>query len=231
MARKTAREIALETQIAEIRGQLTGLTQIQGTSTQVKTISGKQMVGIRNVSSYTVSMPNKIAGEEGDVNVFPARFDYEDPQSTAVVSYQFWTQIRKGKLVARGQIIRDDSVCPDGVVLGPEDNPRDLALGAEKNLVIDPFTWVDSKSDTEMREAIYSMDSEPSLRRLAAAVDHMIWKIGEDSYKGHEDRARLAIRDCPAKFRFLETLVEERLDQLDPASKDRGSERSETLKF
>jgi hypothetical protein len=75
------------------------------------------------------------------------------------------------------------------------------------------------------------MDSEPSLRRLAASVDYVIWKIGEENYKDHEERARLAIRDCPAKFRFLDTLVEERLDELDPAAKDRGSERKETLKF
>lgn len=225
---KTAREQEMELELAKMQTQLATILAMGGGKTVV---SGKALVGIRNVSSYTLGMVNTIQGEQGEIQLHPAHFVKPDPESTAIVSHQFWTTIRKGKMVANGQLIRDDSLVSDQSLIGPADRPEDLPAGFAKNLVVDPFEWIDSRDEQQIREDVATMTSEPSLRRLAAAVDWKIWTIGEEKYKHDEDRAKFAIRDCPAKYRFLDTLVEERIEEINPVAKDRASERNTIANF
>lgn len=226
MPRKTKRELELELQIERMKGQVEGVVAAGG-----KPVGAKAVVGIRNISNSTVGIMNKIQGEQGEISLHAERFGEYDPNYTAVISEQFWKTLRKGPLVAKGVIMRDDSVCGAGDVVAPSDREEDLAAGRQKNIVVDPFSWIESKSEDELRAAIITMDSEFTLQRLAAAVNYMIWKIGEEKYKDHDDRAKLAIRDTPSKYLWVDERVEERLDELNPNSKDRAEERNFTAKF
>jgi hypothetical protein len=191
----------------------------------------RAVVGIRNISNTTVGLMNKIQGEQGEVSLHAERFGIFDPNTTAVISEQFWKTLKKGPLVAKGIIMRDDSVCAASEVLAPEDRESDLPIGREKNIIVDPFQWIESKNEDELRAAIVAIDSEFTLHRLAAAVNHKIWQVGEEKYKDHEERAKLAIRDCPSKYLWVDQRVEERLDELNPMSKERGEERKFTATF
>lgn len=225
---KSEREIEMEKQMAAMQAQMATVLAMGGGKTVV---SGKALVGLRNISSYTIGLVNTIQGEQGEIQLHAAHFAKADPESTAVVSHQFWTTIRKGKIVANGQLIRDDSLVSDQSLIGPQDRPEDLPANAEINQVVDPFVWIDSRDEQQIREDVAKMTSDPSLRRLAAAVDWKIWTIGEEKYKHDEERAKYAIRDCPAKYRFLDTLVEERIEELNPVAKDRANERNTIANF
>lgn len=226
--KKTQKEIEMEKEMAKMQAQMSAILALGGQKTVV---GGKALVGIRNVSSYTVGLVNKIQGEQGELQLHPAHFAAPDPNSTAVISHQFWTTLRKGKIVENGQIIRDDSLVSDPSLVGPPDRPEDMPAVAAKNLVINPFQWIESRDEDQLRVSIAEMTSEPSLRRLAAAVDWKIWTIGEEKYKGNPERAKFAIRDCPAKYRFVDTLVEERLEEINPVAKDRAAERNTVADF
>lgn len=228
MPKKTKRELELELELARIRGQVEGAVAVGGNKPAG---SAKAVVGIRNISNHTVGMMNKIQGEQGEISLHAERFGEYDPMYTAVISEQFWKTLRRGPLVAKGIIMRDDSVCGVGDVIAAPDREEEMAAGREKNMVIDPFAWIESKTEDELRAAIIAMDSEFTLQRLAAAVNYMIWKIGEDKYKDHDERAKLAIRDTPSKYLWVDERVEERLDELNPNSKDRAEERNFTAKF
>lgn len=216
---------SLENIVANLQGQLSAVLSMGGKT------GAKAVVGIRNISCDTVGMYNKVHGETGEVTLHAERFGQYDPNNVAVISEQFWREIRKGKLVELGIIMRDDSVCSGGDVIAPADRPEDLPMGREKNIVIDPFQWIESKTEEELGAAVQAMDSETTLRRLAAAVDHKIWKVGEERYKDHAERAKLAIRDTPAKYHWVDKRVEERLDELNPWSKERGDERDTIVNF
>lgn len=226
MPRKKKEPTALETTVANLQGQLSAVLQLGGNKTAAKTV-----VGIRNISCDTVGMYNKVHGEVGEVTLHAERFGQYDPNNVAIVSEQFWREIRKGKLVALGILMRDDSVCGGNDNIAPPDRPEDLPPGHEKNMVIDPFHWIESKTEDELSVAIQAIDSETTLRRLAAAVNHKIWQIGEEKYKDHVDRAKLAIRDTPARYHWVDKRVEDRLDELNPWSKERGEERETKVNF
>lgn len=226
--RMTKREQEMATQLATMQAQLAAVLAMGGQRTVVQ---GKAQVGIRNVSSYTIGLVNSIQGEQGEIQLSPARFTGEDPNSVAVISAQFWSLIRKGKLVQNGQLVRDDSVVSDATLIGPPDRPEDLPSNYQVNLVVDPFAWIEGRDEATIREDISKMTSEPSLRRLAAAVDHIIWTIGDEKYRDHPERAKFAIRECPAKYRWVDEMVEERLEEINPVAKDRASERETVANF
>jgi hypothetical protein len=186
--------------------------------------TGQLVVGIRNVSNYSVGMVDKTTGQAIEFNLNPERSGVADPRTRAVVSYVFWQQLRQGNLVGRGLIVRDDSVLGPADNAAPLDRESDLHPEHLRNLVLSPRDWIVSKSEEELREAVAVMTSEPTLRRLMYAVDQEIVRIGEARYKDDPERARKSIRDLPALFRVLEELAEERLDELNPVSKVRHLE-------
>jgi hypothetical protein len=227
MPKKTKRELELELEIARMQGKVEG---VQSVATP-RVAGAKTVVGIRNISNYTVGIMNKIQGEQGEVSLHAERFGQYDPMYCAVISETFWKTLRKGPLVGKGIIMRDDSVCSPGDVTAEPDRDVDLAPGREHNAIVDPFQWIDSRNEDELRDAVSKIVSEFTLHRLAAAINHKIWSIGEEKYKDHEERAKFAIRDTPSKYLWLDKLVEERLDELNPNSKERAEERNFTAKF
>lgn len=186
--------------------------------------TGQLVVGVRNISNYSVGMVDKTSGVPIEYNLNPEVEGVADPKTRAVVSYAFWQQLRKGNLVQKGLIMRDDTVLGPADNAAPEDRPQDVHPEAELNVVLDPREWILSKSEPEIRDAIAKMTSEPTLRRLAYAVDQEILRIGDAKYQGDEQRAEKSIRDLPAMFRLVEELVEDRLDQLNPVAKVRHLE-------
>lgn len=188
------------------------------------TPQGQLVVGIRNVSNYTVGFIDKTSGTPIEYNLNPEVPGTADPKTRAVVSYAFWQQLRKGSQVQKGLVVRDDSVLGPADNGAPEDRIQDMHPESEHNVVLDPREWILSKTEPELREAVEKITSQPTLRRLAHAVDQEIVRIGEAKYLGDAERAAKAIRDLPALFRLTEELVEDRLDALNPISKVRHLE-------
>jgi hypothetical protein len=186
--------------------------------------SGQLVVGVRNVSNYTVGLIDNTSGRAIEYQLYPEVEGHHDPRTRAVVSFAYWQELRKGSLVGRGLIVRDDSVLGPSDGAAPPDRPEDVHPDHFKNLVLDPREWILSKSEDELRDAIGTMTSEPSLRRLMYAVDMEIVRIGQEKYGGDPDRARKSIRDLPAIFRIVDELADERLDDLNPVSKVRHLE-------
>ena len=219
-AKKTARPSqvdklleALERAEAEKRA-LTDLLSRQNPGIAMGT-SG-MVVGIRNVSSYTLGLVGSPIATEAEVQLYP-EFDGPNPNSVAVISYAWWQQLRRGKWFDRGMIIRDDSVLGDAHQKAPADRPSDLAANHSKNVVLDPHKFISAKSEDELRDAINNMTSEESLRRLWAAVDE---QIGRERVKfAHLEskvREEKAVRALPAMYKLAEDLVIARLDEIGP---------------
>lgn len=192
--------------------------------------TGQLVVGIRNVSNYSVGLIDKTSGQPIEYNLNPEVDGVADPRTYAVISYAFWQQLRTGRQVGRGVIIRDDSILGPADNSAPEDRPQDVHPDHHKNLVLSPRQWITSKTEDDIREAIQQMTSEATLRRLMYAVDQEIVRIGQEKYLGDPERARKSIRDLPALFRVVEELADERLDELNPVSKVRHLEMGESLR-
>lgn len=188
--------------------------------------AGQLVVGIRNISNYTVGLIDNTTGVPIEYNLTPEIPGIPDPHNRAVISYAFWQRLRSGTQVAQGLIMRDDSVLGEADNVAPADRPEDLAPDAAKNQVIDPKDWIRSKTEPELRDAIAAMTSGPSLRRLLYAIDQEIISLGEE-YAGQPDRAIKALKRLPAVYRLVEELAEERLDELNPISKVRHLERGD----
>jgi hypothetical protein len=186
--------------------------------------SGQLVVGIRNVSNYSIGITDNTTGVPMDHQLNPEREDVADPRTRAVISYVYWQQLRTAPQVARGMIVRDDSILGPADNAAPPDRPTDIHPDHAKNVVLDPREWIMSRTEEDVRRDIEAMTSEPSLRRLLFAVDQEIVRIGDQKYAGDPDRARKSIRDLPALFRVVEELAEERLDDLNPVSKVRHLE-------
>lgn len=195
-----------------------------GSTMRAPILSGQLVVGIRNVSNYTIGLTDSTTGQDMVFTLHPEIQGVADPKTKAVVSYVFWQQLRTGNYVARGLIIRDDSVLGPADNAAPPDRAEDVHPDAARNVVLDPRKWILEKSEEDLREAINAMTSEPTLRRLIEAVDTEVWNIGETKYKDDPDKARKAVRDLPASFRIAEELFYERLDELNPYAKGRDQE-------
>lgn len=218
---------ALETIEQMSRNQAMMSAQLGAVSKQY-VAPGQLMVGIRNVSNYSVGLLDKTSGQEIEYNLNPEVDGVADPRTCAVVSYVFWQQLRTGSQVGRGVIVRDDSVLGPADNAAPQDRPQDMHPDHDKNVVRNPREWILGRSEQELRDAIAQMTSEPTLRRLMYSVDQEIIRIGEEKYKDDPERARKAIRDLPAIFRVVEELADERLDDLNPVAKVRHLEMSTT---
>jgi RNase H-fold protein (predicted Holliday junction resolvase) len=219
---------ALETIERMAQQQAQMAAQLGASSKQYS--GGQLVVGIRNVSNYSVGLIDKTSGQAIEYNLNPEIEGSADPRTSAVVSYAFWQQLRTGNQVGRGLIVRDDSILGPAENAAPEDRPQDVHPDHAKNVIMNVREWILSRTEDQLREDITAMTSEPSLRRLQYAVDQEILRIGESKYNGDPERARKAIRDLPAVFRVVEELADERLDELNPVSKVRHLELEGSLK-
>lgn len=227
-----AKALATIEQMSRNQAQLTA--QLGAAAPKAFGTNGQLMVGVRNVSNYSVGLIDKTSGQAIEYNMNPEVDGNPDPRTVAVITYAFWQQLRSGNMVGRALIVRDDSVLGPADNAAPPDRVQDLHPDHFKNLVPDPREWILSKTEDELRSAIAEMTSEPSLRRLLYAVDQEIMRIGDVKYLDDPERARKSIRDLPAVFRILEELAEERLDELNPVSKVRhleGMTGSETTRM
>jgi hypothetical protein len=180
-------------------------------------------VGIRNVSSETISIPSQLGEEELVLHPTPRNGD--DPHAVAIISLARWQLLRKSKLMGFGMITRDDRVLGEVDTKAPDDRPEELHPDHAKNLVLDPHAWITSRDEPLLRQDIGGMTSESSLRRLWAAVDE---KVGElERHVPVEERRGIispgikkAISNLPMLYRLTEQLVEERLDELLPLTRD-----------
>jgi hypothetical protein len=200
------------------------MAQQAGVAHRAYSPSGQLVVGIRNVSNYTVGLVDNSAGRAVEYQLFAEVPGHNDPRTRAVIGYVFWQELRKSNQVGRALIARDDSILGPADNTAPPDRPEDIHPDHAKNLVLDPREWILSQDEYQLRDAIGAMTSEPSLRRLMYAVDMEIVRIGEEKYVGDPERARKAIRDLPAIFRVVDELADERLDELNPVSKVRHLE-------
>lgn len=238
MARKSAAMVELEQKYARALEAIDQLSRNQammsaqlGATQRSFVPVGQLVVGLRNVSNYSVGLVDSTSGQTIEYNLNPEVDGVMDPKTRAVVSYAFWQQLRKSSTVSRGLVIRDDSVLGPTDNVGPEDRPQDFMPETFHNVVDNPRDWVLSKTEQELRDAVSRITSEPTLKRLLFAVDQEILRIGEAKYLGDEQRAVRSIRDLPAMFRLVEELAEERLDELNPVTKVRHLEINPQLRM
>lgn len=188
--------------------------------------TGQLVVGIRNISNYTIGLIDTTSGTPMEYSLSPEIPGVADPTTRAVISYAFWQKLRVGSKVAQGLLMRDDTVLGAADNVAPADRPQDIPEVAARNQVLNPREWIMSKSEDEIREAISAMTSGPTLRRLMYAVDQEVIKLGEP-FAGEKDRGVKAVRALPGRFRLVEELAEERLDELNPIAKVRHLERGD----
>jgi hypothetical protein len=228
--RKSARVLELEAKLnaaleaVDRQSQYASTLAAQLGTSRAAPMTGALLVGIRNISNYTIGLIDTTNGQRTEYNLHAERPGFPDPQSRAVVPYAYWQQLRMGTQVAKGMIMRDEAVLGPSEYAAPADAPTQIHPDFYLNAIPNAREWILSHTEEEMRTAISRMTSEPSLRRLLAAVDTEIWNIGEERFLNDEDRPSKAIRALPGVFRLAESLAEERLDELNPVAAVRHQE-------
>lgn len=182
------------------------------------------VVGIRNITGQPVGIPGDPRNNIPDINLSPS-LGRSDPNSVAVIPYWRWQSLRRGGYYAKALIERDDSILGDVDVVAPLDRPEDLPPEHEVNRVVNPDEWIERYNETEIRERIGQMTSEPNLRFLFHAVDTKIREAqkGIDLKNDTRGVAR-AVASLPMKYRLVESLVVDRLDELNPIANDIAEE-------
>lgn len=199
----------LQAQVAALQAQLAA-AQAMATRPAQQTSANTQFVGIRNVTNQTLGLPPSPTPGELEITLH-AQGPNPDPSVVAIVSYPFWMQLRKHKYYDMGLIVRDDSVLGQNHEPAPADEPRDLAPNHSINVVPDPFEWIVSKTELELKEAIGRMTSEPSLRRLGWAVQQQVSEFYKALPADDPDRIYKAEGMLTAKMAMTERLIDARL--------------------
>ena len=195
-------------------------SQLGNAANRGRIAPGQQVVGIVNVSNYSVGLIDATGIVAMEYSLAPSSEHVFVPQSQATIPFVFWQQLRHSKQVRDGFIVRDDSILSQEDYPGPEDKATDLPTEAQFNVIRAPRAWVMSTSEAAMRAAIAKITSTAMLRRLMRTVDQEVFDIGEAQFKGDEERAEKAITALPGVFVLVETLAKARLDALEPMAKD-----------
>lgn len=233
MARKSKSQLELEAKLAAQAEQMEKLLKAFERSEQDKQVlqnlvtarqthhaSAAQasglMVGVRNVSNYTIGLTGSPLPNEPDITLHAEGRDGFDPNSTALVSWAWWQKLRRTELpYGRGMIIRDDSLLAPDAIHAPEDSPREVHPDHEKNVVIDARAFIEELPESEIRRRIAAMTSEESLRRLHAQIDA---RVGEEQAKypdTDDERAQKAVNALPSIYQLAENLILNRIQELD----------------
>jgi hypothetical protein len=179
---------------------------------------GQLAVGIRNISNYTISLEDSTTGQLVLHDLHPEIPGRPDPKTRAVISYAYWQQLRTSRQYRLGLIVRDDSVLGPAENVAPPDREEDLPTEALINQVLEPKTYIESKSEEELRDAIEQMTSGPSIRRLIEAVDAEVQRLADTKFANDPERPKKAIRALQAKYKVVEEMCYDRLDELNPMS-------------
>lgn len=173
-------------------------------------LGSQPMVGIRNVSDYTIGLKSPLKGEP-DIQLH-SDAGVESPDRVAVISWAWWQQLRKLPHVGNGMIIRDDTLLGDNYLKGPADKPSELAANHEKNVVLDPHAWITSRSEQQIREGIAAMTSQQTLRRLRRAVDDKLRELQAHAPVTDPNRALSALQNLPSSYNLVDQLTTLRLE-------------------
>lgn len=199
-------------------------TRLQAINPSAQNPYSELMVGIRNVSDNTIGIPEMLGNPP--IQLAAASED-DDTGSCAPISYAQWRELRKGKLVRDGAILRDDSVIGAGLQAAPADLPKDLPPTHKHNAVRDPKAWIDDRTEDEIREELERITSEETLQRIRRAVDDELKRLEasrpvsdalptKERLKAEASRARWAISSLPAKYRLVDDLITTRLEAPEP---------------
>lgn len=180
--------------------------------------AGQLTVGLRNISNYTVSFEDTTTGQTVVHSLHPEVPGRTDPKTRSVVSYAYWQQLRTSSEYRLGLIVRDDAVLGPAENVAPPDREEDLPQEALLNQVYDPQAFIAEKTEEDLREAIERMTSSPSLRRLIEAVDAEVQRLADTKFLGDPDRPKKAARALSAKYKVVEEMCYDRLDELNPMS-------------
>jgi hypothetical protein len=203
---------ALEAQLAAAQAALS-LQAVQQQQQPTRDDPTKMYVGIRSASNNTIGLPKSPVANDPEVTLH-APSDVADPNTVAVISYPHWLQLRKHKYYDWGLFVRDDSVLGPTHQAAPPDEPSDLAPQHAVNLVLDPFEWIASKSEKQLKDAVQAMTSEASLRRLNWAVQQEVNRFFMALPENDPDRVEKAENSLSAKMQYVERLVDMRLMEL-----------------
>ena len=207
MARTTKSKSQLESELAAVESTLATLSATQsGLLDRVAArgpVSTQVMVGIRNVSDNTIGIPGKFG--EPDIHLHADLGD-QDPASVAIISFAWWRELRKSKYVAQGQIVRDDSILGGAYLTAPADRPEELPKDAARHIVLDPVEWVESRTETQIREDLAQITYEPTLQRIRRAVDLKLKEL-EAQYPGDERAVAKAMSALSMKYKLVDELT------------------------
>lgn len=171
------------------------------------------MVGIRNVSDNTLGIAEMNGNAEFQLM---ADFGNGEPGSCQIIPYAQWRELRKGKFVRNGMIVRDDSIIGPGTPVAPDDRPEDLPAEAKHNAILDPKDWIESRSESEIHAGLAQITNEESLQRIRRAVDDELRKLEATQPRGTKEQqikaAKLALARLPGKYRMVDELITTRLE-------------------
>lgn len=223
MARKTTTSLELENQkLREELAKLREAVDVESSaaaaykgrlalSSSADTPWSHLMVGIRNVSDYTVGIPPILPGDS-PIQLAPS-FNGDEPGAVAVITYAAWRELRKGHLVERGMVCRDDSVLGTAFIPAPEDRPGEVAPGQAVNMIDDPHAWIERRDEAQLRTDIAKITSQASLFRLRRVVDEALRKFELESELPRDTReqqarvAQQALNALSAKLRMVDDLT------------------------
>lgn len=206
----------LEKQLEEQSRTVQALTSQLTRQQPATLISAQSVVGIRNISDNTIGIPGKFGQADLDLH---ADFTGDNPSSIAVIPYTWYQQIRRSKVFRDGMIIRDDSILGDGYIQAPADKPNEIPTEHLINSVVDPVQWIDSRTETQIREDLDKITSEASLRRIRRAVDLKIVQIADalpDQFRDAEGvdlRRVMAVDRMPAIYRLIDEITTRKLEK------------------
>lgn len=168
-------------------------------------VASEPKVGIRNVSDYTVGIKGRFG--EPDVQLHAA-FGPPTPGQVHVISWSFWRDLCKEEIIAKGMVIRDDSILGPGYTAAPADGPNDIPASAAANVIMDPMEWVESRTEEQIRNELPKFTSLPSLRRIRRAVDLKLKDLEKQyDHLTNDERVQLAWQDLPGKYRLVEEIT------------------------
>lgn len=194
----------------QARGTAAAVEHLANAFPSAKPASAELRVGIRNISDNTIGIPPYFAGD-------PVLHLHSDttgasPAIVAIVSHATWMQLRKSSYVAKGLIMRDDSVLGGNYEVAPADRPEELAPGYAANAIPDPVEWISSRTEAQIREDLDKITCETSLRRLRRVVDDAI-RVEQDKYPKEDlKRAKKAVQALSATYQMLDHTITTRLE-------------------
>jgi len=171
-------------------------------------------VGIRNISDNTIGVKSPFKDEQ-DLDLHgDTQPRAENPGRCAIISYAWWQQLRKSKLMERGEIMRDDSILGGNYAAAPADAPQDLPVSWSANAIEDPIQWVQSfkGDDDALRLAIDKITNDASLRRVRRVVDMRLKEL-EKSFGADPQRAKKALQALPSTYQMMDQVITMKLEQ------------------